>query len=192
MRRAPYTEDDIIEAILDVTDNGLTQNQAAQKHGIPQPTLSGRLRGVPPKSEATHPAQLLSKSQKSRLVAWIPRQEALGYAPSHSQVRATVAAFLRQQGRKRPMGEREYSWIKPENKVNVDEGGIMAGFGKRLDSLVIGSSDPKWKGFLKGSQSRAWTSFVEAVTADGRPLKPGIIFKDKELQHQWFIDELKG
>jgi hypothetical protein len=26
--------------------------------------------------------------------------------------------------------EKEYGWIKPENTVNVDEGGIMAGFGK--------------------------------------------------------------
>ncbi|OBS16857.1 hypothetical protein FPOA_12567 [Fusarium poae] len=146
-----------------------------------------------------------------------------------SQVRATVAALLRQQGRERPIGvhwlarfikrhpeidtkvgkrqeaarfnsftpmavnwyfdirEREYGWIKPENTVNVDEGGIMAGFG--LDSLVIGSSDPRRKAFLKGSQSRTWTSFIEAVTADGRLLKPGIIFKGKELQKQWFIDE---
>ena len=26
--------------------------------------------------------------------------------------------------------EHEYGWIKPENTVNIDEGGIMAGFGK--------------------------------------------------------------
>ncbi|KAJ0128608.1 Uncharacterized protein HZ326_28303 [Fusarium oxysporum f. sp. albedinis] len=29
---------------------------------------------------------------------WILRQDALSYAPSHSQVRATVAALLRQRG----------------------------------------------------------------------------------------------
>ncbi|KAF6524736.1 hypothetical protein HZS61_010531 [Fusarium oxysporum f. sp. conglutinans] len=231
MPQLPYTEDDVIEAILDVTDNGLSQHEAAQKHGMPQTALSDRLRGIPPKSEVTHPSRLLSKSQEARLITWIPRQEALGYAPSHSQVRATVAALLRQQGRERPIGvhwltrfvkrhpsiknkigkcqeasrfncftptavnwyfdirEREYGWIKPENTVNVDEGGIMAGFG--LDSLVIGSIDPKRKAFLKGSQSRTWTSFLEAVTATGRLLKPGIIFKGKELQQQWFIEELK-
>ncbi|KAM5517601.1 transposase [Fusarium oxysporum f. sp. phaseoli] len=231
MPQLPYTEDDVIEAMLDVTDNGLSQHEAAQKHGMPQTTLSDRLRGIPPKSEVTHPSRLLSKSQEARLITWILRQEALGYAPSHSQVRATVAALLRQQGRERPIGvhwltrfvkrhpsiknkigkrqeasrfncftptavnwyfdirEREYGWIKPENTVNVDEGGIMAGFG--LDSLVIGSSDPKRKAFLKGSQSRTWTSFIEAVTATGRLLKPGIIFKGKELQQQWFTEELK-
>jgi hypothetical protein len=66
---------------------------------MPQTTLSDRFRGLPSRSEITQPAQLLFKSQESRLVAWILRQEALGYAPSHSQVRATVAALLRQQGR---------------------------------------------------------------------------------------------
>ncbi|KAF5597247.1 hypothetical protein FPCIR_3674 [Fusarium pseudocircinatum] len=54
--------------------------------------------------------------------------------------------------------EGQYGWIKPENTVNVDEGGIMTGF---------------------------------AVIADGRALIPGIIFKGKELQKQWFLDEFK-
>jgi hypothetical protein len=57
--------------------------------------------------------------------------------------------------------------------------------------LAIGSSDPQRKAFLKGSQSGTWTSFLETVAADGRLLKPGITFKDKELQQQWFIDELE-
>ncbi|KAG6990486.1 Pogo transposable element with ZNF domain [Fusarium oxysporum f. sp. conglutinans] len=231
MPRVSYTEDEVAEAMLDVTDNGLSQSKSAQKREIPRSTLGDRLRGLPSRSEVTQPAQLLSKPEESRLVAWILRQEALGYAPSHSQVRATVNALLRQQGREKPVGvhwlarfmkrhpsiktkigkrqeasrfncftptavnwyfdirEREYGWIKPENTVNVDEGGIMAGFG--LDSLVVGSSDPRKKAFLKGSQSRTWTSFLEAVTATGRLLKPGVIFKGKELQQQWFIDELK-
>jgi hypothetical protein len=32
--------------------------------------------------------------------------------------------------------ESEYGWIKPENTVNVDEGGIMAGFGKSSTSTL--------------------------------------------------------
>ncbi|KAH7460471.1 hypothetical protein FOMA001_g19497 [Fusarium oxysporum f. sp. matthiolae] len=231
MPRVSYTEDELAEAMLDVTDNRLSQSKSAQKRETPRSTLGDRLRGLPSRSEVTQPAQLLSKPEESRLVVWIPRQEALGYTPSHSQVRATVNALLRQQGREKPVGvhwlarfmkrhpsiktkigkrqeastfncftptavnwyfdirEREYGWMKPENTVNVDEGGIMAGYG--LDSLVVGSSDPRKKTFLRGSQSRTWTSFLEAVTATGRLLKPGIIFKGKEIQQQWFIDELK-
>lgn len=138
---------------------------------MPPTTLSDRLRGRPSQSVVTQPAQLLPKSEESRLVTWILRQESLGYAPSHSQVRVTVAALLRQQGRERHIGvhllarfikrhddiktkvgkrqqaarfnlftpiavnwyfdirESEYSWIKPENTVNVNEGGIMARLG---------------------------------------------------------------
>ena len=61
-----------------------------------------------------------------------------------------------------------------------------------LDSLVVGSSDPKKKALLKSPQSRSWTSFIEAVSATGRALKPGIIFKGKELQQQWFIDKFRA
>ncbi|OBS16728.1 hypothetical protein FPOA_12668 [Fusarium poae] len=175
--------------------------------------------------------QRISKSQEETLIRWVLRQESLGYALSHSQLRACVEAILKQQGDNKPLGkhwttrfvkrhlqlstklgkrqeaarfdgftpkavnwyfdirETEYGWIKPENIVNVDEGGIMAGFG--LDNLVIGSSDPKKKAMLKGVQSRTWTSLIEAVTATGRALKPGIIFKGKELQKQWFLNEVE-
>ncbi|PNP53876.1 hypothetical protein FNYG_15669 [Fusarium nygamai] len=211
MPRVSYTESNVIDAILDVTDNGLSQSQAAQKNGIPPTTLSNRLRGVPSKSEATQPAQLLSKPEESssrhrRCPSTTTRQGKAYRRTLASQVHETTSVY-KDKDRKRQeastfncftptavnwyfdIREREYGWIKPENTINVDEGGIMAGFG--LDSLVIGSSDPKRKAFLKRPQSRAWTSFVETVTADGRLLKPGIIFKEKELQQQWFIDELR-
>jgi len=41
-------------------------------------------------------------------------------------------------------------------------------------------------------QSRTWSTFIEAVTATSHLLTPGIIFKDKELQTQWFKDEMKA
>ncbi|KAF6512733.1 hypothetical protein HZS61_007539 [Fusarium oxysporum f. sp. conglutinans] len=231
MVRRNYTEDDVPEAILDTTDRGLSQNEAAQKRGVPQSALSGRLSGQASRNERIQAHQRIPKSQEETLIRWVLRQESLGYAPSHSQLRACVEAILKQQGDNKPLGkhwttrfvkrhlelstklgkrqeaarfdgftpkavnwyfdirENEYGWIKPENTVSVDEGGIMVGFG--LDSLVIGSSDPKKKAMLKGVQSRTWTSFIEAVTATGRALKPGIIFKGKELQKQWFLNEFE-
>ncbi|OBS15188.1 hypothetical protein FPOA_13930 [Fusarium poae] len=229
--RWKYTEDDVAEAILDVTDNGFSPPQAAHRRGVPRRTLIDRLHGRGAVKEQIHPHRRLSKRQEDRLAFWILRQESLGYAPSHSQIRACVMGLLRQQGEhpnlgrnwvikfinrradlKTKMGRRQeakrfdsftpkavhwyfdirdgqYGWIKPENTVNVDEGGIMTGFG--LDSLVVGSADPKRKAFLKGPQTRNWTSFIEAVTADGRALVPGIIFKGKELQKQWFLEEFR-
>ena len=46
---------------------------------------------------------------------------------------------------------------------------------------MVGSSDPTRKALLK-SQTRSWTSFIEAITADGRALITVIDFKGKELQ----------
>ncbi|RKK18971.1 hypothetical protein BFJ66_g17892 [Fusarium oxysporum f. sp. cepae] len=231
MVRRNYTEDDVAEAIFDTTDRGLSQNEAAQKRGVPQWTISRRLSGQASRNERIQAHQRIPKSQEETLIRWVLRQESLGYAPSHSQVRACVEAILQQQGDNKPLGkhwttrfvkrhpklstklgkrqegarfdgftpkavnwyfdirENEYGWIKPENTVNVDEGGIMVGFGP--ESLVIGSSDPKKKAMLKGVQSCTWTSFIEAVTATGRALKPGIIFKGKGLQKQWFLNEFE-
>ncbi|KAJ3453818.1 hypothetical protein MRS44_018450 [Fusarium solani] len=230
MAQNDYTEDYVADALFDVTDRGLSQTEAAQKRGVPQWTISRRLSGQASRNERIQTHQRISKLQEETILRWALRQESLGYALSHSQLRAGVEAILKRQGDNKPLGkhwttrfvkrhpslsaklgkrqeaarfngltpkavnwyldirENEYGWIKSENTVNVGEGGIMAGFG--LDSLVIGSSDSKKKA-LKGSQSRTWTSFIEAVTATGRALKPGIIFKGKELQKQWFLDEFK-
>ncbi|KAK8036838.1 transposase [Apiospora phragmitis] len=162
-----YTEDELVDAIFDVTDNGLSLSKSAQKHGIPKQTLSDRMKGKGSREE----------------FEWILGQDSLGYAPSHSQIRAYVVSILSRNGEdleQHPLG----------NTVNVDKGGIMAGFG--LDRLVVGSSDLKQKALLKGAQTRAWTSFMGAVTADGRALKPGIIFKGKDLQKQWFVEQFRS
>ena len=46
-----YTEDDMAEAILDITDNGLSLRKSAQKWGIPPTSLSIRIKGRIAKSE---------------------------------------------------------------------------------------------------------------------------------------------
>ncbi|KAG6989090.1 hypothetical protein FocnCong_v021212 [Fusarium oxysporum f. sp. conglutinans] len=174
MVRRVYTKDDVAEAILDITDRGLSQTGAAQKRGVPRSTLSGRLSGQASRNERIQAHQRISKSQEETLLRWVLRQESLGYTLSHSQLRACVEAILKQQGDNKPLGkhwttrfvkrhlelstklgkrqeaarfdgftpkvvnwyfdirENEYGWIKPENAVNVDEGGIMVGFGKEL------------------------------------------------------------
>lgn len=171
MVRRDYTEDDVAEAILDITDRGLSQTEAARKRGVPRSTICRRLSGQASRNERIHAQQRISKGQEKTVLRWVLRQESLGYAPSHSQLRACVEAHL-QQGDNKPLGkywttrfgkrhlqlstklgkcqeaarfdgftpkavnwyfdirENEYGWIRPENTVNVDEGGIMAGFGK--------------------------------------------------------------
>ncbi|RYC80010.1 hypothetical protein BFJ63_vAg17110, partial [Fusarium oxysporum f. sp. narcissi] len=103
MVRRNYTEDDVAEAIFDTTDRGLSQNEAAQKRGVPQWTISRRLSGQASRNERIQAHQRISKSQEETLIRWVLRQESLGYAPSHSQLRACVEAILKQQGDNKPL-----------------------------------------------------------------------------------------
>lgn len=41
------------------------------------------------------------------------------------------------------------------------------------------------------SSSRAWVTLIDAITASGHYLDPGVIFKGKKLQAQWFLREFK-
>lgn len=43
---APYTEDDLVDAIFDVTDNGSSVHKASQKYNIPTSTINARINGV--------------------------------------------------------------------------------------------------------------------------------------------------
>lgn len=96
--RWKYTEDDMAEAILDITENGCSPSEAAQRWGVPRRTLVDRFNGLTAMKEQIQPGQRLSKNQEDKLAFWILRQESLGYAPSHNQIRACVMGLLRQQG----------------------------------------------------------------------------------------------
>ena len=78
--------------------------------------------------------------------------------------------------------------IKPENRYNMDEAGIMEGLGD--NGLVVGSVERR---FIQKKQpgSRVWTSFIECISAVGRCLDPLVIFKGKTVQQQWFETTLK-
>lgn len=107
--RSTYTEEDMANALFDITDNGLSQSCTAQKHGIPQQSISNRLNGQTAIADQIQPHQRLNKNQEAKLVSWILRQESLGYAPSHSQIYACVTALMKQQNVKQELGQ---NWVK--------------------------------------------------------------------------------
>jgi hypothetical protein len=41
-----YTEEDVMNALFDISDNGLSLRKAASKHNVPSCTLSGRGKGL--------------------------------------------------------------------------------------------------------------------------------------------------
>jgi len=70
----------------------------------------------------------------------------------------------------------------------MDEAGIMEGMGD--NGLVVGSIH---KRFIQKKQpgSKAWTSFIECISATGQSVHPLVIFKGKSVQQQWFETTLK-
>jgi 4-hydroxybenzoate polyprenyltransferase len=73
--------------------------------------------------------------------------------------------------------------IKPDNRWNMDEAGIMEGQGE--NGLVVGSVDRR---LIQKKQpgSKAWTSFIECISVPGKALRPLVMFKGKSVQQQWF------
>ncbi len=79
--------------------------------------------------------------------------------------------------------------ILAANRYNMDEYGLMEGQG--VNGLVVGSSKTRAVQ-RKDPGSRAWTSFIECVSATGVALPPAVIFKGKSVQQQWFSTETEG
>ena len=72
----------------------------------------------------------------------------------------------------------EISRIKPENRWNMDESGIMEGRG--ANGLVVGSSERR-SIQKKQPGSCSWTSFIKCILASGKALSPLVIFKGKSV-----------
>ena len=94
---ARYTEGDIQNALADLR-NGVALATAATEHGVPRNTLRGRLNSARPHQYAHSDQQRLTAIQEEHLERWILRQEALGYAPTHAQLRVIASGILKQAG----------------------------------------------------------------------------------------------
>jgi len=105
---ATYTENDVQNALADLC-NGSALRTVSAHHGVPRTTLRGRLNGAQSCRDAHDDEQRLSTVQEEHLERWILRQEALGYAPTHAQVRAIASGILKQGGDDKPLGKK---WIQ--------------------------------------------------------------------------------
>jgi DDE superfamily endonuclease/Tc5 transposase DNA-binding domain/helix-turn-helix, Psq domain len=226
---AQYTEYDLGQAILDVT-NGQSIRKAALHWGVPRTTLRHRLQGSESRKEAFTSFQRLSPAQEKSLTTWILSQNDLGLPPTHAQIKQFTTRILAMKGDYDPLGKRwfqaflrrnpslctqrahsresaringattevirpwfnrlhisEIQAIKPENRYNMDEAGIMEGLGE--NGLVVGSAE-KRSIQRKTPGSRVWTSFLECISATGVSLPPLVMFKGKSVQQQWFPEDL--
>ena len=132
-----YTDKDIANAYLDVTDNKLSIRQAAQKNGIPYTTLNDRLKGIPSKEETIQTQRRLTEPQEKRLVEWIIKQESLGYAPTYSAVCSIAAALCKEVGDLDPIGKNWITGFKARNPA------IRSKVGKRMEAAQFNGFTPK-------------------------------------------------
>ncbi|KAI1004552.1 hypothetical protein K3495_g3665 [Podosphaera aphanis] len=81
------------------------------------------------------------------------------------------------------LAESEIMAIRPCNRYIMDETGILEG--RESNSLVLGSSECR-STLKKQPGSRAWTSIIECILANGTAFPPLIIYKGINVQQQWF------
>jgi hypothetical protein len=72
--------------------------------------------------------------------------------------------------------------IKPENRYNMDEKGVLMGCIGKV-RVIVSKYDKK--AFMTEPGSREWVSLIECVSLDGRRTRPWIIFKGKLHQKSW-------
>ncbi|KAL6362279.1 hypothetical protein LRP88_03552 [Fusarium phalaenopsidis] len=76
--------------------------------------------------------------------------------------------------------------IKPENRHNMDEMGIMEGLG--YNNLVLGRAE-KNRTIVQNPGSTDWTTIIECISAVGKALTPLVIYKGKTVQQSWFPED---
>ena len=125
-----YTEDDIKNALVDI-ENGKFVRQAAREWGVPKTTLKDRLDGAEPKAQAHTYRQRLSKTQEEHLTQWVLSQGALGYAPTHAQIKSFASRVLQAGGDTQPLGKH---WMQHFLKRNP---AIKTLQGKKIEYLCV-------------------------------------------------------
>ncbi|KZL82905.1 transposase [Colletotrichum incanum] len=126
-----YTEYEVNQALADIS-NGHSARDASTKWGVPRSTLQNRLKGIQPRDTAFADLQRLSVSQEAKLASWVQIQADLGLAPTHQQIREDWFKYLAIPA---------IMAIKPANRYNMDETGILKGKGS--NGLVLGRAETK-------------------------------------------------
>jgi hypothetical protein len=105
---AIYTKNDVQNALADLR-NGVALATAATHHSVSRNTLRSCLDGAQSRQDAHETEQRLSVIQEEHLERWILRQKALGYTPTHDQIRGIASNILKRQGDHRPLRKK---WSK--------------------------------------------------------------------------------
>ena len=164
---ATYTENDIQNALADI-QNGRALRTAATVHGVPRNTVRGRLNGAQSCRYAHEDKQRLSTVQEERLERWILRQEALGYAPTHAQLRAIASGILRHQGDDKSLGKKWTQHFLERHPA------VKTKLGRRTDWERINAATPdNIRKFFKLYDTVSWIPPRRRYNADENGIMEG-------------------
>ncbi|KAK5994688.1 MFS-type transporter clz9 [Cladobotryum mycophilum] len=138
-------------------------------------------------------------------------EESCGRAPSRKQIRSFAQLILDYSGRDEQLG---HHWVdkfyerNSEVKIKVSRGveavrtistteEVIREFYGRLDDQIKAKSIGMTRiynfdetGLTEGETRAGKVTIMECVSADGRRIKPYVIYTGKTVQQQWFADEI--
>src|SRR5205814_10212708 len=131
-----YTEADVSAAIDAVLDgDGL--REAARKYNIPRQTMADRILGRKTNSEAKESKQRLSPDLEKKLVGFILKQESIGSALTHAQIRSLAGKILKNGGDSMPIGRH---WLEGFFRRNPE---IKTKRATRIDYKRVNGASPE-------------------------------------------------
>lgn len=97
----------LVQDALEAIKSGqLTQEEAAQRYGIPKQTLSNRRHGTQSRKESHAHLQALSPEEEEELIEWLHEMDSWGLHLRLALVRARAEAIRKEHGVNEPLGRR--------------------------------------------------------------------------------------
>ena len=156
-----------IEAVL----SGLGHHKAAQQWGVPRSTLRRRLLDEKTKKDFDSERQKLSTATETNVAQWIIRQEALGYAPTHRNVRFVCIRLLQLQSPDTATPKLGKNWIAGFLRRNP---AVKTKIGRRLDYKQVNAATPaNINSFFNRREDFAWILPENTWNADEAGIMEG-------------------
>jgi len=163
-----YVEADV-SAAIDAVLEGTGLRAAARLHGVPRQTLADRILGRQTNIEANQPNQRLSPALEKRLVEFILKQELIGYALTHAQIKSLAQNILKSGGDSRPLGRHWMDGFFRRNPELKTKKGIRIEY-KRVD----GASPENIDIFFKRLAEVSWIKPCNTYNADETGIMEGM------------------
>lgn len=135
--RKQWSDEQMLAAINSVVEDGLSQNRAANLHGVPRSTLKDRIAGRVIHGTKPGPKPYLSSTEETELAEFLVDAAKIGYGRTRRDVKCLVERHLQQHRNKDPEFMISNGWwdkfMKRNPKLGLRAGDATANV--RMDAL---------------------------------------------------------